>query len=46
MLAVGIAVLVIAVAFLFWIPWVGIPVGIVGLILLGYHLYAAKQAAT
>ena len=46
MLAVAIAVLVIGVVFLFFIPWVGIPAGIVGLILLGYHLYAARQAAT
>jgi hypothetical protein len=46
MLAVGIAMLVVGVVFLFFIPWVGVPVGIVGLILLGYNFYAAKQAAT
>ena len=33
MIGVGIALIVIGVVFLFLIPWVGIPVGIVGLLL-------------
>lgn len=34
MIGVGIAFFVVGVIFLFIIPWVGIPVGIIGLILL------------
>jgi hypothetical protein len=33
MIAIGVAFIVIGVVFLFIIPWVGIPVGIVGLVL-------------
>ena len=33
MIGVGIALIVIGVIFLFLIPWVGIPVGLVGLVL-------------
>jgi Flp pilus assembly protein TadB len=33
MIGVGIALLVLGVIFLFVIPWVGIPVGIIGLLL-------------
>lgn len=33
MIGVGIAFIVVGIIFLFIIPWVGIPVGIVGLIL-------------
>jgi hypothetical protein len=33
MIGVGIALLVVGIIFLFVIPWVGIPVGIVGLVL-------------
>jgi hypothetical protein len=33
MIGVGIALLVLGIIFLFVIPWVGIPVGIVGLVL-------------
>jgi hypothetical protein len=33
MIGVGIALLVVGIVFLFIIPWVGIPVGIVGLVL-------------
>jgi hypothetical protein len=33
MIGVGIALLVVGVVFLFIIPWVGIPVGVVGLVL-------------
>jgi len=33
MIGVGIALIIVGVIFLFIIPWVGIPVGIVGLVL-------------
>ena len=33
MIALGIAFIIIGIVFLFLIPWVGIPVGIVGLVL-------------
>jgi Flp pilus assembly protein TadB len=33
MIGVGIALIVVGIIFLFIVPWVGIPVGIVGLIL-------------
>jgi hypothetical protein len=33
MIGVGIALVVIGILFLFVIPWVGIPIGIVGLVL-------------
>jgi hypothetical protein len=33
MIGVGIAFIVIGIVFLFLVPWVGIPVGIVGLVL-------------
>ena len=33
MIGVGIALIVVGILFLFIVPWVGIPVGIVGLIL-------------
>lgn len=33
MIGVGIALVVIGIVFLFVIPWIGIPVGIVGLVL-------------
>ena len=38
MIGVGIALFIIGVIFLFIIPWVGIPVGIVGLVLLVLYL--------
>ena len=40
MLAVALAAIVVGIVFLFVIPWVGIPVGIVGLLLLGLWLIA------
>jgi hypothetical protein len=46
MLAAAIGLIVIGVAFLFFVPFVGLPLGIIGLVLLGYHFYAARQAAT
>jgi hypothetical protein len=33
MIGVGIALLIVGIVFLFILPWVGIPVGIVGLVL-------------
>jgi Flp pilus assembly protein TadB len=33
MIGVGIALLIVGIVFLFIVPWVGIPVGIVGLVL-------------
>ena len=33
MIAVGIAFIVLGIVFLFIVPWVGIPVGLVGLVL-------------
>ncbi|HKT44189.1 MAG TPA: hypothetical protein VJQ85_05265 [Gaiellaceae bacterium] len=33
MIGVGIALVVVGIIFLFLIPWIGIPVGIVGLVL-------------
>jgi Flp pilus assembly protein TadB len=38
MIGVGIALFIVGVIFLFIIPWVGIPVGIVGLVLLILYL--------
>jgi Flp pilus assembly protein TadB len=46
MLAVALAAVVVGIVFLFIIPWVGIPVGIVGLILLGVYLFGAGRRAT
>ena len=33
MIGVGIALVIVGIVFLFLVPWVGIPVGIVGLVL-------------
>ena len=40
MLAVALAAVVVGIVFLFILPWVGIPVGIVGLALLAIWLFA------
>jgi phosphotransferase system glucose/maltose/N-acetylglucosamine-specific IIC component len=45
-LAVAVAALVVGVIFLFIIPWVGIPIGILGAILLGVYLFGAGRRAT
>ena len=47
MIGVGIALVVLGIIFLFIVPWVGIPVGIVGLVLavlwfLGFGRRAAR----
>lgn len=34
MVGLGIALLVVGVIFLFFLPWIGVPIGIVGLLLL------------
>jgi hypothetical protein len=46
MLAAGIALLVVGVIFLFIVPFVGVPLGIIGLVLLGFHFWVARRAAT
>ena len=46
MLALAIAMLLVGVVFLFIIPWVGIPVGIVGLILLAVYFVGAGRRVT
>jgi hypothetical protein len=46
MLAVALAAVVIGLVFLFIIPWVGIPLGIVGVILLGVYLAGARKQTT
>lgn len=33
MIGVGLALLIVGIVFLFFIPWVGVPVGLVGLVL-------------
>jgi hypothetical protein len=38
MIGIGLALVVIGIVFLFIIPWVGVPVGIVGLLLFGLWL--------
>jgi uncharacterized membrane protein YccF (DUF307 family) len=45
MLGIALALAVIGVALLFVIPWVGIPVGIVGLVLLGLYLFGWGRRA-
>jgi hypothetical protein len=46
MLALAIALLLVGVVCLFIIPWVGIPVGIVGLVLLAVYFVGAGRRAT
>jgi hypothetical protein len=46
MLALAIAMLLVGVVLLFIIPWVGIPAGIVGLILLAVYFVGAGRRAT
>ena len=50
MIGVGIALVVVGLIFLFVIPWVGIPVGIVGLVLAvlwvaGFGRRASRESA-
>jgi hypothetical protein len=40
MLAVALAGIVVGIVFLFILPWVGVPIGVVGLVLLGIWLVA------
>ncbi len=46
MLSAAIALLVVGLVFFFVIPWVGIPVGIVGLILLLVYFVGAGRRAS
>jgi membrane protein implicated in regulation of membrane protease activity len=45
MIGVGLALIVVGIVFLFLIPWVGIPVGIVGLVLLALYLLGFGRRA-
>jgi hypothetical protein len=46
MIGIALALVIIGVVLLFLIPWVGIPVGIVGLLLaIGYLLGIGRRAA-
>jgi hypothetical protein len=45
MIGVGFALLVIGVIFLFVVPWVGIPVGIIGLVLVAAWLLGFGRRA-
>jgi hypothetical protein len=46
MIGIALALVIIGVVLLFIIPWVGIPVGIVGLLLaIGYLLGIGRRAA-
>ena len=46
MIGVALAFIVIGVVFLFFVPWVGIPVGIVGLVLAVLFLFGIGRRAT
>jgi hypothetical protein len=46
MIGVALAFIVIGVVFLFFVPWVGIPAGIVGLILAVLYLFGIGRRAT
>ena len=47
MIGLALALIVVGVVLLFFVPWVGIPVGIVGLLLLGLFLLGfGRRAAT
>ena len=45
MIGVGIALLIVGIVLLFFIPWVGIPVGIVGLVLAALWLAGFGRSA-
>jgi hypothetical protein len=45
MIGLGLAMLVIGIIFLFVIPWVGIPVGIVGLVLTILYFAGVRRPA-
>lgn len=45
MIGVGLALLLIGVALLFFVPIVGIPVGIIGLVLVGAYLLGIGRRA-
>jgi hypothetical protein len=45
MLGVGLGLVVVGLIVLFFLPWVGIPVGVVGLILVGLYLAGFARRA-
>ena len=45
MIGIGLAFIVVGIVFLFIIPWVGIPVGIIGLILAVLYLAGVGRRA-
>jgi Flp pilus assembly protein TadB len=46
MIGVGVALIIIGIIFLFVIPWVGIPVGVIGLVLaIAYFAGFGRRAA-
>jgi hypothetical protein len=45
MIGLALALIVVGVVLLFFVPWVGIPVGIVGLLLLGLFLLGFGRRA-
>ena len=45
MIGLGLALLVVGVIFLFFLPWVGVPVGIVGLLIVGAYLLGIGRRA-
>ena len=46
MIGVGLALLLVGVPLLFIVPWVGIPVGVVGLVLVTAYLLGFGRRAT
>ena len=46
-IGVSLALIVVGIVLLFMLPWVGVPIGIVGLLLLGAYLIGfGRRAAT
>jgi Flp pilus assembly protein TadB len=45
MIGAAIALILVGVVFLFFVPWVGIPVGVVGLVLLVLYLVGFGRRA-
>lgn len=45
MIGLGLALIVVGIVFLFFLPWVGIPVGIAGLVLFVLHLAGFERRA-
>jgi hypothetical protein len=45
MLGVALATIAVGIVFLFFVPWIGIALGIVGLVLLGVRFAAGRRVA-